>query len=79
MGRNSPDQSLSSARRMKFDKGKVIMKISSKSFFVMSALWIIVSLIAFFWSENIILGIVWLCAGIMGFIIALISKKKEQK
>jgi len=55
------------------------MKISSKRFFIMSALWTIVSLIAFFWSKNIILGIVWLCAGIMEFIIALISKKNEQK
>jgi len=64
---------------MEFNKGKVIMKISSKRFFIMSALWTIVSLIAFFWSKNIILGIVWLCAGIMEFIIALISKKNEQK
>lgn len=57
----------------------IMMKTSSKALFILSITGIIVSLIWFLWVKNIMIGVIWLCVGIVELIIAIISKKKEQK
>ncbi len=54
------------------------MKTSSKALFILSITWIILSLIWFLWIKNTMMGVIWLCLGIVELIIAIISKKKEQ-
>lgn len=58
--------------------GVIIMKTSSKTLFILSITWIIVSLLWFLWVKNTAIGVIWLCMGIIELIIAFISKKKEQ-
>ena len=55
------------------------MKTSSRGFFILSITWIMVSLLWFLWIKNTMIGVIWLCLGIVELIIAIISKKKEQK
>ena len=54
------------------------MKTSSKALFILSITWIILSFIWFLWIKNTMMGVIWLCLGIVELIIAIISKKKEQ-
>ena len=54
------------------------MKTSSKALFILSITWIILSLIWFLWIKNTMMGVIWLCLGIVELVIAIISKKKEQ-
>lgn len=55
------------------------MKRRSTGFLVMAITWIIVSLIWFFCAKNTVVGVIWLCTGILELVIALISRKKERK
>ena len=55
------------------------MTTSSRGFFILSITWIMVSLLWFLWIKNAMIGVIWLCLGIVELIIAIISKKKEQK
>lgn len=55
------------------------MKTSSTGFLMLSITWLIVSLIWFFWVKNIAIGVIWLCAGIIELIIALVSRKNTKK
>jgi len=55
------------------------MKVSSKALFILSVTWIVVSLLWFLWIKNTMIGAIWLCLGIVELIIAIVSKKKEQK
>ncbi|MEE1125964.1 MAG: hypothetical protein U0L18_08560 [Acutalibacteraceae bacterium] len=55
------------------------MKTSSTGLFILSITWIIVSLLWFLWVKNTVIGVIWLCLGIIEFTIALIIKKKEKK
>lgn len=55
------------------------MKTSSKGLFILSIIWIVVSLMWFLWIKNVMIGVVWLGLGIVELIMALISKKKEEK
>ena len=55
------------------------MKTSSRGFFILSITWIMVSLLWFLWIKNAMIGVIWLCLGIVELIIAIISKKKEQQ
>jgi hypothetical protein len=57
----------------------IIMKTSSTGLFILSITWIIVSLLWFLWVKNTVIGVIWLCLGIIEFTIALIIKKKEKK
>ena len=57
----------------------IMMKTSSKALFMLSATWMIVSLLWFLWVKNAAIGITWLCLGIVELMIAIIRKKKEQK
>ena len=57
----------------------IIMKVSSKALFILSVTWIVVSLLWFLWIKNTMIGAIWLCLGIVELIIAIVSKKKEQK
>ncbi len=52
--------------------------MSSKGIFILAILWIIMSLI-WFWAENTAVGIIWICAGVIELIIALIKFNKEKK
>jgi len=54
------------------------MKTSSTGFLILSIIWIIVSLIWFLWIQNIAIGLIWLCAGIIELLIALISRKNKR-
>lgn len=52
--------------------------MSSIGNLIMAIIWILVSLLWFF-VENTVMGIIWLCAGIVALIIGLIRHKKEKK
>ncbi len=45
----------------------------------MSITWILTSLVWFFAIENIVVGIIWLCGGIVELIIALIRRDEKKK
>lgn len=55
------------------------MKHSSKGYFILSIIFIIISLLWFVWVKNTFLGVIWLCMGIAELIIALVSRKKENE
>jgi len=55
------------------------MKTGSKALFILSATWIIVSLLWFLWIKSTAIGIIWLGLGIVELMIAIIRKRKEQK
>lgn len=55
------------------------MKTGSRSLFILSIIWIVVSLLWLFRAKNIPLGVISLCSGIAELIIAIITKKKERK
>ena len=55
------------------------MKTSSRGFFILSITWIMVSLLWFLWIKNTMIGVIWLCLGIVELMIAIIRKRKEQK
>ena len=55
------------------------MKIGSRGLLILAATWLVVSLLWFLWVKNTVIGVVWLCLGIVELIIALRSKTKEQK
>ena len=50
----------------------------SKGIFILAITWIVISLF-WFWAENIALGIIWLCAGVIKLFIALVRRSKEKK
>lgn len=52
--------------------------MSSKGILILAIIWIILSP-AWFWAENTVMGIIWLCAGVAELIIALIRRNKEKK
>lgn len=52
--------------------------MSSKGILILGIIWIILSPV-WFLAENTVMGIVWLCAGIIEVIIALIRRYKEKK
>ena len=53
--------------------------MNSKGILILAIMWIILSPVAWFWAGNTALGIIWLCAGVAGLIIALIKCNKERK
>lgn len=57
--------------------GRIIM--SSTGNIILAVLWIPGSLLWFFCAENPVVGIIWLCGGIVELVIALIRRKKEKK
>ena len=54
------------------------MKSSSRGYFILSITFFLISLVWFLWMKNTIVGAIWLCIGIVEFIIAVITKKKEK-
>ena len=50
--------------------------MNNKGIFILAITWIVMS-VAWFWAENIAVGIIWLCAGVVELIIALIKRNKE--
>lgn len=86
MGRNSVNFSLSEKNREQnrdrpsegyfLDTGGIIM--SSTGNLILAIMWILASPLWFF-IENTVVGIIWLCAGIVELIIGLIRRKKEKK
>ena len=50
----------------------------SKGIFILAITWIVISLF-WFWLENIALGIIWLCVGVIELFIALLKHSKEKK
>ena len=50
----------------------------SKGIFILAITWIVISLF-WFWAENIALGIIWLCGGVIELFIALVRRSKEKK
>ena len=50
----------------------------SKGIFILAITCIVISLF-WFWSENIALGIIWLCVGVIELFIALLKHSKEKK
>lgn len=52
--------------------------MSSKGMIILGIMWILASPL-WFWAENTALGIIWLCAGIIELIIALIKRNNNKK
>ena len=52
--------------------------MSSKGMIVLGIMWILASPL-WFWAENTAVGIIWLCAGIIELIIALIRHNNNKK
>ena len=52
--------------------------MSSKGTLILGIIWIILSP-ACFLAENAVMGIIWLCVGVIEVIIALIRRNKEKK
>lgn len=52
--------------------------MSSKGIFILAITWLVLSVV-WFWAENTAMGIIWLCAGVVELIIALIRRNKEKK
>jgi len=50
--------------------------MSNTTRLVLSIVWMIVSLL-WFWAENTVLGVIWLCAGTIGLIVSLARRRKE--
>ena len=50
----------------------------SKGIFILAITWIVISLF-WFWAENIVLSIIWLCVGVSELFIALVKRSKEKK
>lgn len=55
------------------------MKNSSRDYFILGVNFIISSLLWFQWVQNTIMGVIWLCLGLVELLVALIIKKKEKK
>ena len=53
--------------------------MSCKAALIWSIAWILTSTVWFFVIENTAVGIIWLCGGIAGLIIALVRRNKEKK
>ena len=53
--------------------------MSYNGILILSIIWILLSLVWFFAIENTAMGIIYLCAGIVELIIALIKRNKEKK
>lgn len=45
---------------------------------ILGIMWILLSPL-WFWAENSVMGIIWLCVGIIELTIALIRRNKEKK
>lgn len=52
--------------------------MSSKGMILLGIMWILASPL-WFWAENTALGMIWLCAGIIELIIALIKRNNNKK
>ena len=52
--------------------------MSSRGIFILAITWIVMSSF-WFWAENIALGIIWLCGGVIELFIALVRRSKEKK
>lgn len=52
--------------------------MSSRGIFILAITWIVMSPF-WFWAENIALGIIWLCGGVIELFIALERCSKEKK
>ncbi len=53
--------------------------MSCNGILILSITWIITSLVWFFAIENTVVGMIWLCGGIVELIITLIRRNKEKK
>lgn len=54
------------------------MKNSSRAYFILSITFFLISLLWFLWIKNTIVGVIWLCIGIIELIIAVNTKKNEK-
>ena len=52
--------------------------MSSRGIFILAITWIVMSPF-WCWAENIALGIIWLCGGVIELFIALVRRSKEKK
>lgn len=52
--------------------------MSSKGTLILGIIWIILSP-TWFWAGNMMMGIIWLCVGVIEVMIALIRRNKEKK
>lgn len=52
--------------------------MSSRGIFILAITWIVMSPF-WFWAENIALGIIWLCGGVIELFIALVRRKEREE
>ena len=55
------------------------MKNSSRDYLTIGISFIISSLLWFQFVDSTIMGVIWLCLGLVELLVALITKKKEKK
>lgn len=55
------------------------MKNRSRAYLVIGISLIISSLLWFRWVESTVMGVIWLCLGLVQLVIAFIVKRKEKK
>lgn len=55
------------------------MKTNSKTFFILGIVFILLSLMWFFWIKSTVTGIIWLCAGLAELAAAFCQRLKEKK
>ena len=55
------------------------MRISSKGCLILAAVWLLVSLMWFFWVKNTAIGVVWLIVGAVELAIAFVMRHKEKR
>ena len=60
-----------------FQRGELVMKLSSTGCFILAVTWLLVSLLWFFWVKNTTIGIVWLIVGAGELVLAFIMRHKE--
>lgn len=54
------------------------MIMSSTGMIILGSIWLLLSPL-WFWAENTVVGIVWLCAGIVELIFGLVRRNKERE
>ena len=54
------------------------MKLSSTGCFILAVIWLLVSLLWFFWVKSTAIGVVWLVVGAAELAIAFIVRHKEK-
>ena len=54
-------------------------RTGSNGYFILSATFILLAFLWFFWLENRTIAIVWFCTGVAELCIAVVARRKERR